>query len=82
MRDEQQPSPGGNRGKGKAQKGHGKYSRWAKVGGGFAVRFRWRPDGSVDAQWSPCLPAPHHWRQWISGHEYRAALLRFTGRAG
>lgn len=58
------------------------YSRWAKVGGGFAVRFRRRPDGSVEAQWSPCVPTAYHMERSISAHEYRAAMLRFTGRAG
>lgn len=56
-----------------------KYSKFAKVGGGFAVRFRWSTDGTVEAQWSPCVPTAHQLATQVSAFEYRAALMRFAG---
>lgn len=81
MTDKQRPSPGGNRGKGKGHTGRDHYSKPARVGGGFAVRFRRRPDGSVEAQWSPCVPTAQQLETQISAFEYQAALLRFVGGA-
>ncbi|MAC34878.1 MAG: hypothetical protein CME38_14935 [Haliea sp.] len=58
-----------------------KYSKFAKVGGGFAVRFKRRPDGSVECQWSPCVPTAHQLETQVSAFEYQTALLRFVGGA-
>ena len=54
-----------------------KYSKFAKVGGGFAVRFRRRSDGSVECQWSPCVPTARQLEPRVSAFEYQSALLRF-----
>ena len=54
-----------------------KYSKAAYVGGGFAVRFRKRKDGSIQAQWSPRMPTAHELNQMVSTLEYKRALLAF-----